>query len=176
MRIAILGPPGSGKSTQAELLSKMLSLPHVSTGRLLRTSNDLEVHSRMARGDLVDDDRVNRILDRVLSQASAAGGFVLDGTPRTMAQVGFLESKYPLDRVIHLRVSHGTALRRLVRRGDRPEDRVEIARERLVAYPEMIAPVLGYYRRKGVLEEVPAEGEPAEVLIAVRSAVGPWLS
>ena len=116
MRLILFGPPGSGKGTQAERLCARFSIPHLSTGDMLReaAARGTEVGKRaraiMAAGDLVSDEVVIGIVADRLAEADAAAGFVLDGFPRTVAQAEALdgvlrEAGIVLDRVIALDVS-----------------------------------------------------------------------
>src|SRR2546421_12514988 len=94
--IVLFGSPGSGKGTQAKLLSACLKIPHISTGDMLRerthagNANGAAVVATMHAGSLVADDVVNRMVEERLSQPDCAAGFILDGHPRTMKQAGFL--------------------------------------------------------------------------------------
>ena len=128
--IVLFGPPGSGKGTQAKLLTGRLGVPHISTGDMLRdrVRQDAErgsaVAATMHAGALVSDDMVNRMVEERLARPDAANGFVLDGYPRTRAQAGYLSGW--LDRrglrevVIHLVVDYNEIIARLTGRRQCP--------------------------------------------------------
>jgi adenylate kinase len=125
MAIVLFGSPGSGKGTQAKLLSQCLGIPHVSTGDMLRerirAGADLgPAAARMHSGELVRDELVNRLVEERLSQPDAANGFILDGYPRTVAQGEhlnqWLEARSVAEVVIHLKVDYNSIIARLTGR------------------------------------------------------------
>lgn len=124
IRIVLLGPPGSGKGTQASALQARRGIPHIASGDLLRAhvADDTELGRRakpfMDRGDLVPDDLILDMMAERLSQPDAAGGYALDGFPRTVAQAEALDRRLQdlgrrLDAVIYLQVPEPELLRRL---------------------------------------------------------------
>src|SRR5438067_9090997 len=98
MALVLFGPPGSGKGTQAKLLVQCLGIPQISTGDMLRehiqkgNSIGREVSAVMRTGALVDDARVNALVEERLAQPDCANGFILDGYPRTLQQAGALDN------------------------------------------------------------------------------------
>jgi adenylate kinase len=128
--IVLFGSPGSGKGTQAKLLTQCWGVPHVSTGDMLRERIRLDgestssVAATMHSGALVSDDMVNRMVEERLSQADAARGFVLDGYPRTMQQArhlaGWLDGRGVREVVIHLAVDYNVIIARLTGRRQCP--------------------------------------------------------
>lgn len=127
MRIILFGPPGSGKGTQAKLLSEKHSVPHISTGDLLReavaqrTELGQTAKRYLDKGNLVPDEVMIGLIREVLGSDRARNGFILDGFPRTVAQAEALDEMFRemhirLDRVISLRVEHGEIIRRLTSR------------------------------------------------------------
>jgi adenylate kinase len=128
--IVLFGSPGSGKGTQAKLLTECLGLPHVSTGEMLRdgirlgTGVDAEVAARMHAGGLVPDELVDRMVEERLGRPDAARGFVLDGYPRTMEQAGnlteWLNQHAIQEVVIHLAVDYNIIIARLTGRRECP--------------------------------------------------------
>ncbi len=126
MRLAFLGPPGAGKGTQAQEVCCKLSVPHISTGDILRkavadgTELGLEAKSYMDSGELVPDDMIVRLVRERLDDSDCADGYVLDGFPRTIAQAKSLDEAAGngrrLDRVIYFNTSEDMIVRRLTGR------------------------------------------------------------
>lgn len=132
INLVFLGPPGAGKGTQAKLLSSKYSIPHVSTGDMLRfavkqqTPMGLVANSHMVSGSLVPDEVVVGIVEERLSQEDAAGGFILDGFPRTVLQAESLDSifsriKISLNYVFSVDVPRNVLIERLVGRRTCPD-------------------------------------------------------
>ncbi|HIC22958.1 MAG: adenylate kinase [Planctomycetota bacterium] len=124
MRLVFLGPPGVGKGTQAAGLSSDLSIPHISTGALLREALDkgtptgLEAKSFMEAGELVPDTVVLRLVQERISRPDSSAGWLLDGYPRNLVQAAALcelltEMQQSLDRVVYFECSEAEVLRRL---------------------------------------------------------------
>ena len=127
MRLVLLGPPGAGKGTQAELLAKKYKIPHISTGDILREAvreksrTGMEARSYMDKGELVPDDIVVKIVVERLSRPDTPGGFILDGFPRNKAQAERLnaaltDKKISIDRVLYFETSPDTIIMRLTGR------------------------------------------------------------
>jgi adenylate kinase len=163
-RVVLLGPPNAGKGTQSAMLCSQLGVPCVSTGDMLRreaesgTPLGLRVKATMDSGGLVDDTTMAEVVRARLLQADAARGFVLDGYPRTLAQAetlaGILAATgTPLDAVLLITVPEEELERRALARG-RSDDREDVIRERLRVYREKTEPLIGYYRRLGLLREI----------------------
>jgi adenylate kinase len=177
MRIVFLGPPGSGKGTQAKLLARRLGVPAVSTGDMLReavrreTPLGLRAKAIMEAGDLVPDDVVTGLIRERIASPDAAGGFLLDGYPRTIAQAEALERLLEergasLDAVVNLEVPEAALLDRLLGRAGeegRSDDRPETVRERLRVYAEKTAPLVAFYERSGLLTHVDGFGSVEDV-------------
>jgi len=170
MRIILMGPPGAGKGTQAQILVERYSIPQLSTGDILRsaieakTPTGLQAKQIMARGDLVPDEVVCGIVAERLDDKEAVNGFVLDGFPRTIAQAEALDEimaqkGISLDAVISLEVDPEALIERIKSRavengGTRADDNVEVLRNRLKVYQELTEPLLAYYKRRGNLKTV----------------------
>ena len=128
--IVLFGSPGSGKGTQAKLLTECLGIPHVSTGEMLREGVRLGIGvtpktaAKMHAGILVKDEVVEAMVEERLSQPDAANGFVLDGYPRTLAQAehltGWLSQRHICQVVIHLAVDYNIIIARLTGRRECP--------------------------------------------------------
>lgn len=170
MRLVLLGPPGSGKGTQAVRLTERLAVAHLSTGDMLRaavaakTPVGLKAAEIMARGDLVPDEVVIGVIADRIQEPDCAKGFILDGFPRTVAQAEGLdalmrERGLPLDAVIELSVDEGALLARIEGRaketgGARADDNPETVKRRLEVYRAQTAPVSAYYETSGRLRRV----------------------
>lgn len=163
--IILLGAPASGKGTQAVELSKTLSLPHISTGDILRaniaskTQLGEQAKQYMDKGQLVPDDLVLAMLFARIEEKDAQKGYILDGFPRTIAQAEALDKQLdgknsPI--VINLDVSDDTIIKRALSR-QRSDDTLEVVKERLKAYHTQTAPLIDYYTKKGVLQQVDGE-------------------
>lgn len=170
MRLILLGPPGSGKGTQAQRLVKRYGIVQLSTGEMLRaavaaqTPVGIRAQHIMASGGLVPDEIVIGIISDRLDQPDAARGFILDGFPRTVPQAealdGLLKKKHMrLDAVIELRVNESALLQRVETRvaemrarGEevRVDDTQEVLTKRLASYRSLTEPLIHYYseRRK----------------------------
>lgn len=177
MRIILLGPPGSGKGTQAALLRDRLGIAHISTGVLLReaveqrTDLGLEAKSYMDAGDLVPDDLMLGLIEERLGQPDVANGFILDGYPRNLSQAEALDQVLerigqPLDLAVSVTVNEAEIVDRLSKRAieeGRSDDTEEVIRNRLRVYAEQTAPVAGHYAARGQLREVDGMGSVEEV-------------
>jgi adenylate kinase len=119
LNIVLLGPPGSGKGTQAARIARRYKLPHISTGDILRqavrddTPLGREVAATIASGALVSDERISSLVKARLQRQDAARGFLLDGFPRTVEQAAFLDTLQPDLAVIHIDVPDDEIVRRL---------------------------------------------------------------
>ena len=149
--IILIGPPGSGKGTQAKLLAAHFRLPHISTGDLLRSSKlDAETQAIVDSGGLVPDSAVQTMVENRLAQPDCKDGYILDGFPRTREQALWFLARYdnnPL--VLLLDVSDEVILQRIKLRAQaegRKDDTVETVRARLVEYQKFTAPAVDFYR------------------------------
>jgi len=185
MRLVLLGAPGSGKGTQAVMLKAALKVPHISTGDLLRaavragTPLGVKAKAVMEAGKLVSDDIVLGMLEERLAQPDAAGGFILDGYPRNLAQCEALEAllariRRPLDVAIKLKVPSELIVERIAGRAaaeGRKDDTPETVRERLRVYSEQTAPVAEHFAALGHLRIVDGVGDVDEVFKRILAAL-----
>ena len=186
MRIIFLGPPGSGKGTQAKLLSERLQVPAISTGEILReavrrgTPLGLRAKAVMDAGELVSDELMISLIQDRLSMPDASRGFILDGFPRTVAQAGALETLLAgnglaISAVLNLLVPDAVVVDRLHGRAKeegRSDDRPETILERLRVYQEKTEPLVGFYRGRRVLIDVDGMGDIGEISDRIDQAVG----
>jgi adenylate kinase len=181
MRIVLFGPPGAGKGTQAGRISAALGIPHISTGDMLRAAvasgSELgeRVKSVLESGRLVSDDLIGEAVQVRLAAGDAGPGFLLDGFPRTVAQVEILDrildgSGRKIDKVVMLEASEDIVVERLLGRAakeGRSDDNEQTIRERLRVYRDQTAPVADIYRQRGALVEVDGIGTIGEVFSRV---------
>lgn len=191
MRVVLLGPPGAGKGTQAQIIAGKLGVPAISTGDIFRANvsgqTDLGRRAKtyMDAGDLVPDEITVAMVKDRLAEADATGGFLLDGFPRTIAQAEQLreslsELGHELDRVLELVVDEEELVRRLSGRRmlvdgqmvQREDDKPETVRHRLEVYREQTAPLSGFYESEGLLSRIDAIGEVEEVTARALEALG----
>ncbi len=182
LRVVLLGAPGSGKGTQAGILSRRLAVPAISTGEMLReavaagTSLGRRVEDVMATGGLVEDDLMAEVVRERLARRDTAHGFLLDGYPRTLPQAATLDAMLPnlggdLDAVVALEVPQEMLVRRALGRG-RADDEEDVVRERLRQYHEKTAPLVGHYEATGLLRRIDGNRTMDEVTAQVLLALG----
>lgn len=176
-RLLIVGPQGSGKGTQGVRIAEVFGIPTVSTGDVFRgavaagTPLGEQVKAIIEAGDLVPDELTSAVVRERLSQPDAAGGFLLDGYPRNVAQVmhldEFLEGRGELiDAVIELDVPRDESIARLSHRAaeqGRTDDTEEGIANRLAIYERETAPILEVYRSRGVVERIDGVGSLDEI-------------
>lgn len=168
-KIVYIGPVGSGKSTQADLLAEKLGIPHIQMGELLRASTDPEIQKVVASGSLVPDVFTMKLLADELSNPKYDAGFIIDGVPRTIYQAQNLP--FEPDIVIYLAVRDSENVKRLLLR-KRVDDTEEVIKKRLEIYHDETTPVLDFYRAKNKLLEINGE-PPIEIIFEdVRKKLG----
>jgi len=186
MRMLIMGPPGAGKGTQASVIAGRLGIPAISTGDIFRASvtqgTPLGVQAKqyMDAGEYVPDEVTNDMVRDRLREPDARDGFLLDGYPRTLAQVDFLdgvlaERGQALERVLELTVDTEEVVARLLRRAldqGRTDDTEDVVRRRLEVYTEQTAPLLAVYRDRGLLVQVDGLGPIDQVTDRALEALG----
>jgi len=183
--LVLLGPPGSGKGTQAARLSAAQGIPHIATGDIFRalveagTPLGQRVKAFLERGELVPDDLVIDVIRHRLGQADATHGFVLDGFPRTVPQAEALdrllvELGRPLDAVLYLQADRQSLIERLGQRAEvegRSDDRPDVIPHRIDVFLEQTAPLIDYYRRQSKLRLVDGTRPPDAVAASIREVI-----
>jgi adenylate kinase len=187
MILILLGPPGAGKGTQAERISRSRGVPQLSTGDMLRTeiasgsALGRKVKAIMERGDLVSDAVIEEILTARIKQPDCRPGFILDGAVRTIGQAKMIDRALKkqgraLDVVIELEVDEEALVERLKRRiaearaagkPVREDDNEETFRRRQAVYRQQTAPLIPYYERQGKLRKIDGMGTVEEVAAAI---------
>ncbi len=179
LRAVMLGPPGSGKGTQAALISERFGVPAISTGDMLRQAVadgsplGRRVKEILDAGGLVDDATMADVIERRLAAADAANGFLLDGYPRTIGQShtldGILERRSQrLDVVILIEVPERELIRRTLAR-QRDDDTEGVISNRLRVYQEQTAPLVDHYRERGLLRAVDGDQKIPRVQADIQS-------
>lgn len=186
MRLLMVAPPGAGKGTQAARLASHYGVPHLSSGDLFRkevtagTTIGRIAAGYVKRGDLVPDDLVMQMLAGPVLRAARAGGYVLDGFPRTLRQA---EEAYAwakqvegveLQAVVHLIVGRDELLRRLLARAQaegRSDDTIEIVEHRLDVFDNETEPLLGYYAGRGLVVDIDGEQAVEKVFDDIVAAI-----
>ncbi|CAB4911104.1 MAG: adenylate kinase [Actinobacteria bacterium] len=191
MRVVLLGPPGAGKGTQAQIIAGRLNVPAISTGDIFRanvtgqTELGQQAKAYMDAGDLVPDELTVAMVSERLAEPDAKAGFLLDGFPRTIAQAEQLRDSltdlgHRLDCVLELVVDEDELVRRLSGRVvvvdgkpvQRDDDKPETVRHRLEVYRRQTAPLSGWYAQEGLLATIDAIGEIDEVTGRALGALG----
>ena len=180
-----MGPPGAGKGTQAVNIAKTLNVPHISTGDIYRenmkneTPLGLEAKVFYDKGMYVPDEITNRIVEDRLTWDDAKNGFLLDGYPRTIDQVNFLDQilakkSQKIDKVLELTIDIPVVVERLLKRAQeqgRIDDTKEVITKRLEVYATSTAPLLAEYQSRGILIKVNGMGSVNEVEEKIKAAL-----
>jgi len=181
--LVLLGPPGSGKGTQAAWLTEKYRIPAIATGDILRAQVEAgtplgqRVRSYLERGELVPDQLVVDIIRHRLSEPDTEAGFILDGFPRTVPQAQALDAmlaelQRPLDAVLYLETDRQSLLDRLGQR-HRGDDRADIADHRIDVFLDQTAPLIDYYRDEGKLRLIDGAQPPETVAAAIEEVIRP---
>ena len=183
-RLIFLGPPGSGKGTQAQILAEHLNIPHISTGEILRQAMKEQSHlgikaqNYVNSGELVPDQLVQELVQERLSQPDAKNGWILDGFPRKVTQATFLlklleEIHQSGERVVNLDAPDEVVIARLLARG-RKDDTEEVIRRRLEVYRSDTAPLIDYYGDRHKLLTVNGNQSQEDVTGELQKVIASW--
>lgn len=178
MRVLLVGAPGSGKGTQAHLLSAHFGVPHISSGQLLRDhmASGTDVGRQAAElvdaGDLVSDELVEAVLREPVRRAAEVGGYILDGFPRTLTQAQHVQldpdgSDFAVQAAVHLDVAHDELVRRLLARARGADDNKHVIEHRLEVFEKHTRPMLNFFAQRGELVTVDAARAVEEVTASV---------
>jgi adenylate kinase len=208
MKLIFLGPPGAGKGTLAAAVSKEYGIPQISTGDIFRdaikreTELGKKVKEIVGRGDLVPDELTVSLVRERLDQPDAAGGYILDGFPRTIPQAEALDGFQSMDAVVNFAISDSIVIERLSGREickscgaiyhvknmpskvkgvcdkcggplyTRPDDTLESITNRLDVYKKQTEPLIKYYRKKKLLRDIDSSKSPEATLVQIRKVLG----
>lgn len=185
MRLIIMGPPGAGKGTQAKFIAEHFGIPAISTGDIFRanvsqgTPLGVEAKRYMDAGEYVPDEVTNRMVRNRIDEPDAVKGFLLDGYPRTLAQVEELDGMirftgHRLDAVVCLTVDQDEIVERLLQRAQvegRADDTEDVIRRRQEIYVEQTAPLIEVYKERGIVHEIDGMGAVEDVTKRVFEAL-----
>jgi len=185
MNVLLIGPPGAGKGTQGQRLADRLSIEHLAAGDLMRAEVEAgspigqQAGELMSRGDLVPDDVILQLLMPRVLAAAAAGGYLLDGFPRSVHQADRARqlaqtSGAGPDAVIYLDAPREELVRRILSRAEkegRSDDNPDTVRNRLKVFDEATSPLVEYYRDRGLLRVVNADQDEDAVTDAILAAL-----
>ena len=177
MRLIIMGPPGAGKGTQAKFIAEHFKIPAISTGDIFRanvsegTELGIEAKRYMDAGEYVPDEVTNLMVRNRIDEPDAVSGFLLDGYPRTLAQVRELDTMirftgHLLDAIICLTVDPDEIVERLLQRAQvegRADDIVDVIRRRQEIYLEQTEPLIDVYKKRGIVHKIEGLGEVGQV-------------
>jgi adenylate kinase len=184
MKIILFGPPGAGKGTQAKKIETKFNIPQLSTGEMFRAAIrnrsplGVKVKTILDQGRLVPDETVVDLVAEALDRPEYAGGYILDGFPRTVPQAEafdrLLEEKgASLDAFLMLKVSEAELVNRILSRDEgRSDDNPEKVKIRLDVYNKETAPVLDYYDKKGLVSYIDGFGTVDEIFSRIEKALG----
>ncbi|WIE75450.1 adenylate kinase [Curtobacterium sp. MCSS17_007] len=184
-RLIIVGPPGAGKGTQAGRIAEGFGVPAISTGDIFRknvsegTPLGLQAKAIMDAGNYVPDELTNELVKSRLAESDAEQGFLLDGYPRTVGQVAYLDALLAeqgtgIDAVVQLVADQDALVARLLKRAEeqgRSDDNEETIRRRQEVYTEQTAPIVAAYAERGLVVDVDGLGGIDEVGDRIQAAL-----
>ena len=181
MRIILFGPPGCGKGTQATFISESLSIPHLSTGDMLRSAVSsgseigLKAKNIMESGGLVSDQIVLSIVEQRIAKDDCEKGFILDGFPRTVNQAEkldlLLSTNNKLDYVLRIKVDEEEIIKRLIDRA-REDDKPDIIKNRFKTYNSETQPLIPFYEERKILFNIDGMQEIEKVSEDIKKVIG----
>ncbi|MBD3404203.1 adenylate kinase [candidate division GN15 bacterium] len=185
MNLVFLGPPGSGKGTQAIRVAENLGVTHLSTGDMLReavknrTELGVQAEGYMKKGELVPDELIVGLIENKVTSGDLNDGFILDGFPRTMEQAKSLKEMFEknniqLDKAVLLQVSDEEIVKRIAGRAaeeGRADDTEDVVRNRLDVYNRQTKPIESFYREESILTEIQGEDTPENVYHKIMAAI-----
>ena len=181
MRIILFGPPGCGKGTQASFISESLSIPHLSTGDMLRSAVSsgseigLKAKNIMESGGLVSDQIVLSIVEERIEKNDCAKGFILDGFPRTVNQAEkldlLLSVNHKLDFVLRIKVDEEEIIKRLIDRA-REDDKPDIIKNRFKTYNLETQPLIPFYEERKILFNINGMQKIEKVSEDIKKVIG----
>tara|TARA_B100001250_G_scaffold407839_1_gene429270 strand:- start:31 stop:612 length:582 start_codon:yes stop_codon:yes gene_type:complete len=187
MQLIVFGPPGAGKGTQAKLLSSYLSIPHLSTGDILRSKLNekdeisIKLQSIMSSGNLVSDNILNQIVSEKIISKECNRGFILDGYPRTIDQMNYLNNyilnnNIAINLIINIFVDDLTIQKRILNRSkieNREDDSIQTIQTRVNAYNLETKPIAEYYKKNyhSVYYEIDGTNKVEEIQKKLREIV-----
>ena len=187
MKIIFFGPPGSGKGTQAHLLSQYLNIPHLSTGEILRSKleekDDLSktLKKIMSTGNLVSDEILNKIISKKLLSDDCKKGFIIDGYPRTILQSDYLlfflnKNLINLNLIVNFNIDNKTVEKRILKRSkteNRSDDSNEVIKTRIKKYNTETKPLLDIYSEKfnNIFHEIDGGQEITKIQLDLKNII-----
>lgn len=174
MKILLIGPQGSGKSTQAKLLAEFLKVPFISMGDIFRkiSAEDSELGKRIRKildeGQLVDDRTTSETVKQRLQGEDCQNGFIVDGYPRTEDQLRDFDPGF--DKVFYLDVPEEEVIKRLLARG-RSDDTYELIKRRLDLYYQQTQPLLDFYKQGNKLTEISGIGDIQNIQDEIKKSI-----
>jgi len=181
VRIILFGPPGCGKGTQATFISESLSIPHLSTGDMLRSAVSsgseigLKAKNIMESGGLVSDQIVLSIVEERIAKDDCEKGFILDGFPRTVNQAEkldlLLNTNNKLDYVLRIKVDEDEIIKRLIERA-REDDKPDIIKNRFKTYNSETEPLIPFYEERKILFNIDGMQEIEKVSEDIKKVIG----
>ena len=181
MRIILFGPPGCGKGTQATFIAESLSIPHLSTGDMLRSAvssgseKGLKAKKVIESGGLVSDEIVLSIVEERIAMNDCEKGFILDGFPRTVNQAKkldlLLSNNHKLDFVLRIKVDEEEIIKRLIERA-REDDKPEIIKNRFKTYNNETQPLIPFYEERKILFNINGMQEIEKVSEDIKKVIG----
>lgn len=171
MKILLIGPQGSGKSTQGKMLAEYLGIPYISTGDIFRNlaQDDRKIKQVLDAGQLVDDSTTIELIRKRIVSADCQNGFIMDGYPRTLEQALKL-ADMNFNKAFYLEVPREIILKRLLNRG-RADDTEELIQRRLDLYYQQTEALLDYFSSQGILVKVDGTKDVQKVYDEIKKSL-----